>query len=179
MLNPRQAVDRTIRHFADFSGRSRRSEFWWSVLFFGLILGLVSLFDAAVFGREYPSGYYDLEKYNYFQAWWIQLKVYPFSTILGMVLMVPIMAVGVRRMHDVGRSGLWSLIPDTIGWTQAPNLDLSQDLQLFSGPLAGIIWSMFIVYLLISVRALIFSLTDGDYNKNQYGLPVKQRKVSR
>ena len=90
--------------------------------------------------------------------------------------MIPVMAVGVRRMHDVGRSGLWSLIPDTIAWTQAPNLELAKNLQNFSGPLAGLIWAMFLIYIFISIRALIFCLTDSDYNANRYGLPVKTRK---
>ena len=39
---------------------------------------------------------------------------YPLDSILFLVLFLPFLAVAIRRLHDVGRSGWWVLIPLTI-----------------------------------------------------------------
>ena len=70
--------------FADFSGRSRRSEYWWATLGVMIISSLVTTILP------------DL-------AW-----------IWSLVTLVPSMAMCVRRLHDVGKSGwfyLWVLLP--------------------------------------------------------------------
>ena len=80
-----------LRKYADFSGRARRSELWYFVLFLLLLdLGL-SVVDAA-FGMDWGSGFG------------------PLSTIAGLALLVPSLSVGARRLHDTGRSGWWQLL---------------------------------------------------------------------
>ena len=66
--------------YADFSTRSRRSEYWWSVLFRVIAAGL---------------------------ATWI-LKDY--DGIWSLVVLVPSIAISVRRLHDIGKSGTWLLL---------------------------------------------------------------------
>ncbi|HLS19027.1 MAG TPA: DUF805 domain-containing protein, partial [Paracoccaceae bacterium] len=76
------------RRYADFQGRSRRSEFWWFVLFYCLLMAAISF----VIGSISES----LGSTLTFLAW------------LG--LLVPYLAVGVRRLHDIDRTGWWILI---------------------------------------------------------------------
>jgi uncharacterized membrane protein YhaH (DUF805 family) len=83
-----EAIKVCFQKYAEFSGRAKRPEFWWFVLFTflaSLILGMVS---------NVLSGLFSL------------------ATI------IPSIAVGARRLHDIGRSGWWQLLGliPVIGW---------------------------------------------------------------
>ena len=94
-----------LKKYADFSGRSSRAEYWYAVLANVVIVFLISailLIPTAVLGVE-----------NIIGALGISLA--PFLLILyGLVMLVPSIAVQVRRLHDSGKSGwlvLLGLIP--------------------------------------------------------------------
>jgi uncharacterized membrane protein YhaH (DUF805 family) len=90
-----QAVASMFANYFNFSGRSGRPEFWYSGLFL-VVAGLLAiLIDAFVFG-------YGLD-YLFGPAY----VVYALATI------IPSIAVAVRRLHDIGRSGWWSLVAFT------------------------------------------------------------------
>jgi hypothetical protein len=77
---------KALQNYATFKGRASRSEYWYFVLFnviFSIVLGFV-------------SGIVDLPI---------------LYTIYSLVLLIPSIAVAVRRMHDVGKSGWFILIP--------------------------------------------------------------------
>lgn len=80
---------KVIGKYADFSGRARRKEYWMFFLFnmifaYGLqILALVAEVPALLF----------------------------LAVIYAFAVLIPSLAVGVRRMHDVGKSGWYLLIP--------------------------------------------------------------------
>lgn len=83
-----EAVKTCLNKYATFSGRAWRPEYWWFALFSyfgGVILGIV---DRILFGPD----------------------VGVLGAIWGLALIVPAVAVGVRRMHDLDRSGWWLLI---------------------------------------------------------------------
>jgi len=73
--------------YATFSGRARRSEFWFFVLFQAIVLVVAQLLDRIIPG-DFPIVY----------------------SIAGLALLVPFVAAAVRRLHDTGRSGWWFLI---------------------------------------------------------------------
>jgi uncharacterized membrane protein YhaH (DUF805 family) len=74
-----------LKKYAVFSGRARRSEYWFFFLFNFLIALVLGLIDEAV-GFSL------------------------FSLIYGLAVFVPGIAVSVRRLHDTGRSGWWLLL---------------------------------------------------------------------
>ena len=76
-----------LKRYADFNGRSRRSEYWFFYLFFMIILVVLNLLTV------YVSA----------------LSIVSVIAYLGLLL--PLIAAGVRRMHDVGKSGWYLLIP--------------------------------------------------------------------
>jgi uncharacterized membrane protein YhaH (DUF805 family) len=85
-----QAVSTCFSKYATFSGRARRSEYWWFVLFQVVVLGIAAGLDNAfhtTFGSGMPYG-------------WIY-------AVAVLALVVPSIAVTVRRLHDTGRSGWW------------------------------------------------------------------------
>jgi uncharacterized membrane protein YhaH (DUF805 family) len=79
------AIRSVFSKYVVFSGRARRSEFWWFFLFAVIVYIVVGIIDAAIG-----------------------------SSILGLIvslaLLLPSLAVNVRRLHDTGRSGWWILI---------------------------------------------------------------------
>ena len=89
------------RKYADFNGRARRSEYWFFILFTAIV-GIVGGILDAIFGLR--SGTYG--------------GTGPIQGILQLALLVPTLAVGARRLHDIGRSGWWLLIGliPIVGW---------------------------------------------------------------
>lgn len=82
-----EAVRVSLTKYADFSGRARRSEYWYFMLAYGMAV-LVASIPEGVLG----SG----------------------TSILGGLVMIagflPGLAVSVRRLHDTGRSGWFYLV---------------------------------------------------------------------
>lgn len=100
------------RRYAEFDGRSRRREYWAFVLFYFLVSAVI----AAVFGKPVsqsgPFGFhYGIWMTPGTPGYWV-------GTIFSLVSLIPSLAVQVRRLHDVDRSGWWMLgwfIP-FLGW---------------------------------------------------------------
>jgi uncharacterized membrane protein YhaH (DUF805 family) len=90
-----QAVSSVLLNkYATFSGRARRSEYWWWYLFVTIVFVVAGALDQAI-GLTYS----DLT----LGGGWL-------ATIAGLVFLIPNLAVGVRRLHDTGRTGWWLLI---------------------------------------------------------------------
>jgi len=78
-----------LKKYAQFSGRARRSEYWYFALF-NLIISLILRFAGLSAGLSLLTTIY---------------------TIYSLAVLIPSIAVGVRRMHDVNKSGWFLLIP--------------------------------------------------------------------
>ncbi|MEH6498642.1 MAG: DUF805 domain-containing protein [Pseudoalteromonas distincta] len=81
-----------LRKYATFTGRARRKEYWFFALFNLLIMLVLSFIDGMI-------GLYSIEA---------GLGV--LSGIYTLAVLIPSLAVTVRRLHDIGRSGWWLLI---------------------------------------------------------------------
>jgi len=82
-----------LTKYATFSGRARRSEYWYFFLANIIMSILLSIVDVSVGTFDQGSGRGLI------------------SSLYSLVVLVPSIAVGVRRMHDVGKSGWFLLIP--------------------------------------------------------------------
>lgn len=76
---PLDSVKNTLINFTDFSGKATRFEYWWFLLFMILVMAIATI---------------------------IHEKAYQIVTV---VLLMPFLAVGTRRLNDTGRSGWWQL----------------------------------------------------------------------
>ena len=84
---------KVMKQYADFNGRARRKEYWMFLLFniiFALVAMLVDNLLGMRINEQIPYGYLYL--------------------LYGLATFIPGIAVGVRRLHDVGKSGWWYLI---------------------------------------------------------------------
>ena len=85
-----------LQHYADFTGRARRSEYWYFVLFNFIVSILIGLSLGVI------AGLLNVPALVYLAYLW------------SLAVFIPSLAVSVRRLHDIGRSGWWlllSLIP--------------------------------------------------------------------
>ena len=79
-----------IQHYADFSGRARRKEYWMFYLFYAIFYLCASIIDMILDSDIGGIG---------IVSWIFMLATF-----------VPFLAVCVRRLHDIGKSGWWMLI---------------------------------------------------------------------
>ena len=80
-----------FRNYDDFSGRARRKEYW---LF--LLINMAVMCVAAIL--DYVVGTHEVTRFGVLGLLWLA------------AIVVPSWAVGVRRLHDSGRSGWWLLV---------------------------------------------------------------------
>ncbi len=83
-----------LKQYADFKSRARRSEYWFFTLF-NIIIAVAVMFVATILGNM---------ALNMAGLGIIVYYVYCLATF------IPGLAVGVRRLHDIGKSGLVYLI---------------------------------------------------------------------
>ncbi len=84
-----------MKKYAVFAGRARRKEYWMFVLF-NIIIAFAIGFVLGFIGGVLGIG--------------TALST-PITTVYSLAVLVPGIAVAVRRMHDIGRSGWWILCP--------------------------------------------------------------------
>jgi uncharacterized membrane protein YhaH (DUF805 family) len=75
-----ESVKTCLNKFADFKGRASRSEFWWFVLFTVLVNFVLGSISDKLQG------------------------------VVALILLLPYIAVAVRRLHDIGKKWYWILI---------------------------------------------------------------------
>lgn len=89
-----EAVRTVLSKYATFTGRAARPEYWWFMLFVFLVNVGTSIIDGML-----SDGHV-------------------LNTVAMLALIVPQLAVGARRLHDIDRSGWWlllALVP-VVGW---------------------------------------------------------------
>jgi uncharacterized membrane protein YhaH (DUF805 family) len=82
---------KVLKQYADFSGRARRTEYWMFFLFNMIFAFLAAIIDNVLGTASSELGYGI------------------FYGIYALAMFIPGLAVAVRRLHDVGKSG-WMLL---------------------------------------------------------------------
>jgi uncharacterized membrane protein YhaH (DUF805 family) len=85
----------------------------------------------------------------------------PLTLIFELAILLPSIAVGIRRLHDTNRSGIWILL----GFM--PLLVLL--LPMVGMPLAGALMIFALVSLVAAIVLLVFMVLEGTKGPNQYG----------
>lgn len=76
-----------LKNYTVYYGRARRKEYWMFVLINFIVTAILSAIQSVI-GMEYPV----------------------LTLIYSLVVLLPSIAVGIRRLHDTERSGFWILI---------------------------------------------------------------------
>lgn len=147
------AVRLGFKNYFRFSGRAQRAEYWWFYLFTLIATAALTVIDVVLFGIENPS-----ENFS------------PAADIFSILVIIPTLALGWRRMHDINRSGWWSLLPILPAiWMAVAALTLftSDEELTIVGVIAIIIGIIGIIAAIIYVIVLL--ATDSDRTQNRYG----------
>lgn len=132
-----------LKKYADFSGRASRIEFWLFLLFVTALTAAARYVDGAE-GRDVA----------------IAMNMGIIELSVTLLFLLPSITVSVRRLHDTGRSGWWTMliyIPwlATLASQSNPALVLVSSGALLVG---GIAW-------------IILLLLPGSEGENAFGLP--------
>ena len=132
-----QSALQTLRKYAEFNGRASRQEFWCFVAFVVVVNALTGLLGM-MFG-------------------------FLISGLIGLLLIIPQIAVAVRRLHDLGKSGRELAIPCIM-------LALMPVAFMFRGFLPKIIALGYLgITLLVFANLLTLFLKKGTTVPNRYG----------
>jgi uncharacterized membrane protein YhaH (DUF805 family) len=74
-----------FRKYADFSGRAHRKQYWMFVLIYSIVYIALAVIDGVL------------------GTLWL-------TSIFSLIILVPSISIGARRLHDTGRTGWWQLI---------------------------------------------------------------------
>jgi uncharacterized membrane protein YhaH (DUF805 family) len=156
-----QAVKLGFKNYFKFSGRATRAEYWWWFLFTVLIgygLDVIDNFTGSM-GYAGPS---------------LLGVLFKLSTI------VPSFALGVRRLHDINRTGWWLLVwgffpmaAIGIGILLVSFLVLDNLLMLTVIGFATLI-GFGILGIIGVIITIVWAIKKGDYGLNKYGLDPRQ-----
>ena len=96
-----QAIVSGFKNYVVFGGRSSRSEYWYWVLALWIGGIITAIIDYAAFGTGFGAIDYG-----------------PVNSIFSVATILPTLAVGIRRLHDIDRTGWWLLLDlvPVIGW---------------------------------------------------------------
>ncbi|MBA2965362.1 MULTISPECIES: DUF805 domain-containing protein [Ramlibacter] len=83
-----ESIKTCLRKYAAFNGRASRPEYWWFALFYFLVSVVAAMFSDVL------------------------------NALVGVAVLLPSLAVGTRRLHDIGKSGWFQLVwfIPLIGW---------------------------------------------------------------
>jgi len=104
-----ESIKTGFRKYAEFGGRATRSEFWWWTLFTTLVSAALNALSIPMYGVMYGRmmDYYDTTFSSGYGS-------FSFAGLWGIAVLVPSLAVAVRRLRDAGRNWtqlFWLLLP--------------------------------------------------------------------
>ena len=149
-----EAVKACFKKYATFRGRARRSEYWWFYLFTALG-GLVSTVLDSLF---------------------VNNTLFPvFGIILNLAVILPSLAVSVRRLHDTNRSGWYILLPFAGAVVFVASIAITgaaataSGIELGGGTGAIIVIFGVLLMLGFSIYLLYLFIKDSDPGPNRFG----------
>ncbi|GBG96207.1 DUF805 domain-containing protein [Lactococcus termiticola] len=155
---PKQALMDYFRGYFDFTGRTSRAGFWWMALFL-VILGLIL---TGIYGTGWLlSAVLHLEG----PAPILFVPVVGLSVLLAVALVIPTLAMQVRRLRDAGLAGKWTIL---IYGGILLSLLLSRSLAYVSlisygrNSYAMLEQLLFLLALVLMLAIFVFSLTPKD-----------------
>ena len=83
-----------LKRYAEFSGRSRRKEYWLFILAVWVVMIILSIIEGILGLKGMVANAYG-----------------PLTSLFYLAVLIPLIAVAVRRMHDQDRSGWWVIVP--------------------------------------------------------------------
>ena len=161
-----EAITLFFKNYVNFSGRSTRSEFWYAYLFtliLGMGVGMLSGILTVALGDD------------------SNVVSSVLDGIEGLVLFLPNLSIGVRRLHDVGKSGWWMFssfavyIIIIIGVLSSIGVYTSTAGASGLGMLSGLICLCSVCALVFGIMLIIFWCRPS-VGPNKWGNPARPKQ---
>lgn len=161
-----------LKRYADFNGRSRRTEYWLWFLF--------QIIASIVFG---------------FLKLAIGSTAEILNGIFSLAIFIPTLAVGVRRFHDINRTGWWIVFPMVVliiamvvffsinGSSFVSNMQSFANIGANPTPEQSMavmaafapMWWVFLAWFAAALVTFVFNVLDGTPGPNRFGPDPKGR----
>ena len=165
-----QSIKTCLSKYVVFSGRARRSEYWWFVLFVILVSIALAVLETVLFDTNPETG----QRSNLL------------NSVFQLAMLLPMLAAGWRRLHDTGRPGWYLLLP--VAFSIATMVMLLTGVAVFSaleadvedpetlrGPAAFLgatgLMIVFAIQLVLSVFMIWWLTRPSQEGTNEYGAP--------
>ena len=152
MLQFPEALQRWLSKLTDFSGRARRSEFWWAMLAIGVAGWILNLIFTSIGG-----------KFGYFMVF----VVYLATCFAGL-------SITIRRLQDTNKPGVlaWIMYGIMAFWALTIFLAVVST-NSFTLTLGTISSFLMILNAILSIVVIVFCCMDSQPGPNQYGQSEK------
>ena len=180
-----------LRRYADFGGRSRRMEFWMWQLFLFLVNFVLMIIAFAIIGgamfsimRNNPDAFDSSADYSYDGGYSADavppdaalatvgvtgVVIFGLLFLWWLAILIPNIAVAVRRLHDTNRSGWWLLAPMApyaVALIMAVMANAAPDLAIVAGLVSLL---AMLVALGLAVMLFVFYCLEGTRGPNRFG----------
>ena len=152
-----------LKQYADFNGRARRKEYWWFMLINTIITmilvicWMIPMFKMA-FNAESGSEY---DEWDVVRTMFTNPFIYIYL-VYYLAMLIPSIAVTVRRLHDIGKSGFWVFL--SIGGSLLGSV---ANMYQTANPTVAMV--LLFIALAVTIVFLVWMFTNSDYGPNQYG----------
>jgi uncharacterized membrane protein YhaH (DUF805 family) len=165
-----------LKRYADFSGRSRRMEFWMWQLFQVIVYILVVVLAMIVGAGGLMTG----DPTAMAGAGGAALLIMGLYGIYALAVIVPSIAVAVRRLHDTNRSGWWFLapiVPYVIGIVAAgTGVATGTEGGAATGGILALV--SILAAVVLGLVLIVFYFLEGTKGPNKYGPDPKGRDAA-
>ena len=145
-----EAIKSVFSKYATFSGRARRSEYWYFVLF-----NVLFMLGFALIARVFPEAKFLTYLY----------------LVYSLAIVIPSLAVGVRRLHDIGKRG-WNMFILLIVALLNSSITVLGKSSLKIG--SGVLLILSIIALALTVLIVVWLCKDSQPGENKWGPNPKE-----
>jgi uncharacterized membrane protein YhaH (DUF805 family) len=166
-LSPIGWALRPLRNYANFAGRASRAEFWWYLLFVALGYFALWMIGFAVSGSRPTVGPESTPLAMY-------TRLGSFLAVIGIYwlgLLIPTIALTVRRLHDTNRSGWW-LGAYVVLYVIYLGVVMSMGRGAGATPGVGtlvLVLVMSLAFLTYAIMLMVFYCLSGTRGNNRFG----------
>ena len=149
-----------FKQYADFNSRARRSEYWWfSLINFIIAMVLMVCWIAPIVKLGIDPG--EVDDMELVRATLGSPFLYLYL-LYYLAVLIPSIAVTVRRLHDIGRSGFWYFL--FVGGSLLGSIG-----SMFQETNTGLTILFYCASLAICIIFLVWMFTDSNYGPNKWG----------
>jgi uncharacterized membrane protein YhaH (DUF805 family) len=155
-----------LKRYAEFSGRSRRKEYWMFALF-QFLLGIVFWIALTMVGGAMIMAGANVQSIAAGGS--TLLLVLGVYSLVMLALIIPAIAVGARRLHDTNRSGWWLIAPMAPYILSFVGLSLAASSGSASGAAGLLVMLGGLGAFGLGITLFVFMLLEGTKGPNRFG----------